>query len=351
MRAIVLDDEGLGLRSWPEPKVGARDVLVAVEVAGICGSDVHLGIERSVPTAIMPIVLGHETVGYVREFGAEVEGLEVGDRVAISPVLSCEECAQCRRGRPSICSKRSILGVDRDGSWSDLVSVPSRAVIAVPPEVPDAIAAVAVDAIATAYHAIRTRGQLNSRDRLIVWGAGGLGTAAIGIARGLGATGIVAVDPSESARIRALETGAEIALHPDEADGWREETGGADLSLEFVGHEDSVLGAISSLDVGGRAVLVGITEQAGTFGTIRSLVKNECQIIGSFSAGVEEIAEVFELLSSRKLDLADFVRESVSLDEVPGALVRLQQGETAGARLVINVREQRSSEERDATKG
>ena len=112
MRAAVLDEDGLAVRDWPSPTPGAGEVLVALSKVGICGSDVHFVLERSVRTAFLPIVLGHEPAGTVVGVGAGVARAWEGRRVAVIPIIACLRCRFCRSGRTRLC----VRSLERTGT-------------------------------------------------------------------------------------------------------------------------------------------------------------------------------------------------------------------------------------------
>ena len=108
----------------------AHDVLIRVAVAGLCRTDVYVAQGRI--ASADPLVLGHEFSGTVEEIGPGVTALAAGDRVAVMPVISCGDCEQCRGGLETICQRRTMLGVDRDGAFAEFVVVPGRAVWRIP---------------------------------------------------------------------------------------------------------------------------------------------------------------------------------------------------------------------------
>src|SRR3712207_2205483 len=172
MRAAVLDEE-LEIREWEAPRPGAGEALVSLTKVGICGSDVHFVIDGSARTRFRPIILGHEQAGRVAALGPDTDGPEPGTRVAIIPIISCHDCDRCREGRTVLCRRIECLGADRHGCWADLVAVPVRNLVPLPENVPDELGAVATDSVATAYRAVRTRGEVGLGSRVAVWGTGG----------------------------------------------------------------------------------------------------------------------------------------------------------------------------------
>lgn len=336
MRAAVLDED-LSVREWPDPEPARGEALVALTKAGICGSDAHLVIDGSAQPSFRPIVLGHEPCGRVAALGPDTEGPELGTRVAIVPLITCGECERCRAGRSAICRRRLCLGVDRDGCWADLITVPVENLVPVPDGLGDELAAVATDAVATAYHAVATRGGVQEGSRVAVWGAGGLGLSAIAIARALGAGSLLAVDPRAEAREWALQTGAEEALEPQRARRRIAELGGVDVALEFVGRPASVEGAVRSLDDGGRAVVVGLGEGEAAAGGLMGFVLRERELVGSYGSEPGEVREVLRMLGAGELRLPRAIGDVIALEDVAEGVARVARGETGGSRIVVDI--------------
>src|SRR3954468_6381252 len=109
MRAAVLDHD-LAVREWPEPEPGPGEALAALTKVGICGSDVHFVIDGTARTAFRPIVLGHEPAGRIEALGPDTDGPAPGTRVAVIPLVTCQECEACRRGRTVHCPRSSRAG-------------------------------------------------------------------------------------------------------------------------------------------------------------------------------------------------------------------------------------------------
>lgn len=340
MRAAVLDDSGLQVREWeaPEPEPGPGEALVALTKVGICGSDVHFVIDGSMQTRFRPIVLGHEPAGRVEALGPGTDGPAPGTRVAIIPLVSCHECDRCARGRTVICRSSECLGAERHGCWADLVAVPVRNLVAIPDNLGDELAAVATDSVATAYHAVSTRGGVQPGARVAVWGTGGLGLSAVGIAKALGAEQVIAVDPRAQARGWALETGADEALDPNEdALGKIKEFGGVDVALEFVGHPATVESAVRSLDAGGRAVAVGIGDGKLAASHLSAFVILERELVGSYGNEPDEVREVIAMMADGRLELPRVIGDVIPLESVREGLERVHSGDTGGSRIVLDI--------------
>ncbi len=130
MRAVVLDGKKTVLAGLPLAPPEALEVRVRVELAGICRTDLLLA-EGHLATPCSSLVLGHELSGVVAELGAQVQGLGVGDRVAVFPWVGCGSCALCRDGRPARCGQASMLGWHRPGAFAEFLTLPARAVFRV----------------------------------------------------------------------------------------------------------------------------------------------------------------------------------------------------------------------------
>lgn len=339
MRAAVLDDDGLAIREWPEPDPGPGEALVALSKVGICGSDVHFAVDGSAQTRFRPIILGHEPAGRVEALGPATQGPSPGTRVAIIPLISCLECDKCRQGRTVLCRTSECLGAERHGCWADLVVVPVVNLVEIPDNLSDELAAVATDSVATAFHAVRTRGGVGPGARVAVWGTGGLGLSAVGIAQALGAAQVIAVDPRPEAREWALETGADTALDPTDGSALRTITdaGGVDVSMEFVGRPETVELAVRSLDAGGRAVSIGIGQGKLTGSHLVTFVVREREVVGSYGNEPGEVREVVAMLADGRLRLPRVVGDVIPLEEVEAGLDRVYRGDTGGSRIVLDI--------------
>lgn len=135
----------LALRPENTPSAGpvkAGEVLVRVQRAGICGSDLHI-CHGSIPFAVYPRVIGHEFAGTVEAVGDGVTGVAVGDHVVVDPVVSCGRCYACRAGRTNVCANLEVFGFHRDGGFRNHVAVPAANAVKVRSDLPISIAALA----------------------------------------------------------------------------------------------------------------------------------------------------------------------------------------------------------------
>jgi D-arabinose 1-dehydrogenase-like Zn-dependent alcohol dehydrogenase len=211
---LHLPSRTLRLEQVPRPQPGPGQVLVKVAAAGVCLSDVHL-IDGTLSPLHLDgdaVTLGHEVSGTVAETGDGVTRWTPGQRV----VLYAGEM------RGGVTYTR---GVDYDGGWAEYALSSADAMSALPDTIPFDQGAIVPDAVSTPWSAITVTGAVRPAEAVGVWGVGGLGVHAVQLLRAVGACPIVAVDPSEAARERALSAGADLALDSADPDlrrtaGW-----------------------------------------------------------------------------------------------------------------------------------
>lgn len=333
--------EPMTIESVPVPSPEPTDVLIEVEACGLCGTDIHLAVDGDIPVEHTPITLGHEAAGVVAGVGEAVEGYGAGDRVALFPSATCGHCRFCMAGRESLCEGSKVYGMSRDGSLAQYVVAPSWSLIPIPESVPLEIAAIITDGVSTPFHALRSRGALRAGETVAVVGCGGLGTHAILLARMMGAGFIIAIDTQPQARDRALELGADLAIDPagDPRIGRvvRKQLGrGVDLALEFVGRAETVSIALSVLDTGGRAVIVGVGMARPELPPLVSFVGREQSISGSFGMDKRDIEDLFALVAGGRLNLDRSISGRYPLAGINDALARLASKDTDVVRVVVN---------------
>ncbi|MCX5384239.1 zinc-binding dehydrogenase [Streptomyces sp. NBC_00083] len=313
MKAIRFAGAGrpLNLETVPDPEPGPGWVVVDIEAAGLCHSDLHImsGMDLGDLTVKSPVTLGHEGAGVISAIGDGVRGFEVGDRVGIALVTHPVEAA------------RFAPGVGHDGAFAERELAHVSTLVHIPDNVTFAEAAVATDSVATAYHAVRTAGAVRRGCTVGVIGLGGLGLNGVRIAHLLGAT-VYGVDINPAAHGPALEAGAVecfqdagqlAARHPD-------------VIVDFAGADSTAASAVQSVRPGGCVVLVGLGAPVAAI-PVASLVMRNVRLVGSLGASKDELREVYDLIASGALKPA--VQE-VPFTELPAAMDRLARGEVRG---------------------
>jgi threonine dehydrogenase-like Zn-dependent dehydrogenase len=369
----------IGLREIPEPPLpGPEWMRVRVDLAGVCGSDLHLVLLETSPAASvyssMPFVVGHENVGTVVDAGAAA-GFAPGTRVVVEPLLPCvtrgfsEPCAACARGDYNLCARfaegslppgighGACRGVG--GAWSEIMLAHRSRVVPVPDGMPDE-QAVMVEPLAVAVHAV-LRFVPPGAEAVLVIGAGTIGLASVAalralrpasrvivlarhahqadLARSLGAALVIPTSDTTAYRQIARLTGSRL-LRP--LVGPPVLTGGADATLECVGSSRSIDDALRLTRAAGVVVLVGLA--AVPHGVDWTPVwLRELTIRGSAYYAEEEvdgrrvraIDVAMDLLSSYRIDLAPLVTHRFSLTDYRTAVATALDRRRLGAVKVV----------------
>jgi D-arabinose 1-dehydrogenase-like Zn-dependent alcohol dehydrogenase len=270
--------EPLELQCEGLPTISGTDVLLKVSTCGVCHSDLHiadgyfdLGGGRKTQIGRgeknLPFTPGHEIVGEVVAIGGEPGDLVIGDRRVVYPWIGCGkgDCFLCSRGEEHMCGARTI-GVMKHGGFSNYVVVPHSRYLVDFTGIPEQIAATYACSGLTAFGSLKKVGRLRDGDPLLIIGAGGVGLAAISLAKEVtGAAPIVAEIDSSKAHA-ALAAGASSVIDPSSPDAARnfvKMTGGAAVVVDFVGSESSAKFAVGATRRTGKLLIVGLF--GGTF--------------------------------------------------------------------------------------
>ena len=290
----------------------------------------------------MPITPGHEVAGVIESVGPGVSVERVSERVCLHYLVTCGKCSYCRRNIGQFCPDVAMIGKDRDGGYAEYICVPEQNALTLPDEIPFAHAAVMMCSFATALHALR-KARFTEGESVAVFGAGGLGMAAIGLSAALGASRIIAVD-NNSAKVKVARSLGAIGIDASNTDAVKaimDSTGGqgVDVALELVGLPITSQQAVKSLGVQGRAAMVGLASAPMPVNTYRDLIGKEREIIGVSDHLPEEIDELLSLVQRGRLDVAPVISKTVPLDEtaVNKVLDELDSYSGKAIRTVISV--------------
>ncbi|MBI4660532.1 MAG: zinc-binding dehydrogenase [Verrucomicrobia bacterium] len=309
----------------PDPEAGPGEVVVRVRACGLNHLDLWLE-KGDLPIPVrLPRTPGSEIAGEVVQTGANTEDWKSGERVAIQSNLFCGNCEYCRKGRESLCLRGELVGVDRNGGFAERVVVPAGALVRLPAEVSFETAAALTLAGSTAMHMLTNRVQIQRGDWvLVIGGAGGVGSAAIQIALGLGAR-VIATGSTAAKRSFALKLGAGHAVDSTIAD-WPEEirriTGkrGVDVVVENVGGQvlERVFGCLAR---GGTIVTCGATAGRDLELKLWPFFVKEHRLVGSYGRTRHDLATTLDWAARGKLQpVVDRVFELAATPEAFRAL-------------------------------
>ncbi len=331
MNAVVVRAHGglerLELEDRPSPGPAPGEVRVRVMAAGV--NHLDLWVRRGVPghRFPLPLVLGSDASGVVDEIGEGVRNVQIGQDVVVLPGVSCGVCRRCLSGEDFLCRHYAILGEARDGTCAEFVVVPAANVAAKPGNLSFAEAATIALVFQTAWSMLVRKARLGAGESILVQaGASGVGSAAIQIARLLGAAPILTTASSHEKRERALELGADHAIDyttEDFVERVRDLTGGrgVDVVFEHVG-KATFEGSVRSLARGGRLVTCGATTGSDVELSLRRLFFKNLQVLGSTMGSKADVMRIlglfehgrFKTVLSRRLPLAE-IREAHRLLE------------------------------------
>lgn len=241
----------LELRSYATPEPKSAQVLVKIQVCGVCRTDLHV-VEGELPDAILPIIPGHQAVGTVVKLGAGVSELKEGDRVGIAWLQgTCGQCEFCTSERENLCLQAKFTGYQVDGGYAEYAVVPARFAYPIPPVFSDEEAAPLLCAGIIGYRALRLSG-IKPGQRLGLYGFGASAHIAIQIARHWGCQVYVSSLKSEhqelARQLGAVWVGGATEMPPDKLHG----------SIIFAPAGELVPPALRALNRGGTLALAGI---------------------------------------------------------------------------------------------
>ncbi len=320
------------LRELPDPVPGAGEVAVRIRACGLNRLDLWLE-EGALPMPVsLPRTPGGEMAGDIAALGAGVGGWKVGDRVAVQSNLFCGECEFCLKGEESICLNSQLMGVQRDGGFAEKVVVPVRALVRLPEGVKYETAAALTLAGSTAMHMLTNRTQVRAGDWvLVIGGASGVGSAAVQVARELGAH-VITTASNEAKKAFALGLGAEFVVDSTR-ESWpadvRKITNkrGVDLVVEHVGGK--VLEQVfSCLARGGTVVTCGATAgRAPTLNLWPFFVKQQ-RLVGSYGRNRVDMTATLEWAAAGRIKPA--IDRLFPLANTPEAFASLRDRSVLG---------------------
>jgi 2-desacetyl-2-hydroxyethyl bacteriochlorophyllide A dehydrogenase len=318
MKAVQLVEIGkpLELREVARPEPGPGEIRVRVLAAGMCHSDAHYRAGTG-SVGFLPITLGHEIAGIVDATGPSVDGVSIGDRVALHYLFTCGQCEYCARGLEQFCPRGRMVGKHVNGGYAEYVVAPARNAIPIANGVSAAAAAIMMCSSATAFHALR-KARMSAGDRVAIFGAGGLGMSAIQLARACGAAEVFAVDV-DAEKLGAAERLGARPVNPARGAPelqLREQTQGrgVDVALEFAGLPSTQEQAVASLAVQGRAAMAGIAGAPFAVASYATLINRETEIIGVSDHLRGELVTLMEFARRGLLDLESVITDRIPLD-------------------------------------
>jgi threonine 3-dehydrogenase len=321
MRAILKEKAapGLVLKEVPVPEIGPNDVLLKIDATSICGTDLHIytwndwAQNRIKP----PLVIGHECCGRVVKRGSHVEGLALGQRVAVETHVVCGVCHPCRTGNAHVCVATKIIGVDQPGCWAEYLSIPASNCWPLSEEIPPKIGTI-LEPYGNAVHTAFA-GPIAAR-QVLVTGCGPIGLFSIAVARAAGASRVFATDVVDFKLEMAKTMGATEVFRVDQPgveEAIRKATGGegVDCVLEMSGAPAGVNFGLKLLRMGGWIGLLGLPKKPFEIDVTRDIIFKGVTVHGIIGRRMYETwYQGTALIADRGLDLSPVITHELPLD-------------------------------------
>lgn len=332
------DASVIAIEEIDSPAPGPGEVLVAVRSAALNHLDIWVRKGGRIRLDF-PHVLGSDAAGVVQEVGDAVDGIAAGQEVVINPGLCCGHCEFCRAGQQSLCVDFGLVGMARDGTFAEAVTVPARCVAPKPEHLDFHQAAALTLAHLTAWRMLMTRADLRPGQTVLIHGiGGGVALAGLQIAKFSGAW--VAVTSSASEKLDSARShGADACINytetPDVASAVRDLTDGrgVDVVLDAVGAATVPVG-IDAVRRGGTIVNCGVTTGAEATISLQKLYWNQVRLIGSTMGSDEDFRQMLAAVAANRL--VPVIDSTYPLTDVVAATERMEAGRQMG-KIVLQI--------------
>ena len=342
MKAVRFHETGgpekLVYEEAPRPTIAEDEVLVEVRACALNRLDIYARSGSRKIKLPMPHISGSDIAGEISETGKLATEHSTGEKVLVAPGISCGVCEQCTSGWDSLCNQYKIIGYQTQGGYAEYVAVPRENILPIPDKLGFEEASSIPLVFLTAWHMLVTRAHLQPGETALVWAGGsGVGSAAIQVAKLLGAR-VVATVGSDRKVAKAKELGAEFVINhhtqdvPEEVKGY---TDGAKVNVVF-DHVGTATWekSMRSMAPGGRLVNCGVTSGGKTEIDIRYVFSRQFSLLGSYMGGRGELIKVLRFFEDGRLKpVVDLV---FPMQEAEKAQTRMEQSEHFG-KIVLRV--------------
>lgn len=332
MKALVKasPEKGIWMQDVPMPKVGINDVLIKIKKTAICGTDLHIykwddWAQRTIKT---PMTIGHEYMGEVVDMGSGVKNIKIGDRVTGEGHIACGHCRNCRRGKLHVCENTVGIGVNRDGSFAEYLSLPAENVVHLDSRVSDEMASI-MDPFGNATHTALSFPLIG--EDVLITGAGLIGTMATAICRFAGARNIVVSDLSDYRLDIARKMGATVTINPSKGETIESamkqlHMRGFDIGLEMSGSPKAFEGMIDNMYNGSKIALLGILPNTTTVDWGKIIFK-ALTLKGIYGREMWETWYQMEQMLITGIDLSPVITHRFGIDDFQKGFDVMESGE------------------------
>jgi 2-desacetyl-2-hydroxyethyl bacteriochlorophyllide A dehydrogenase len=334
MLTVVCETPGkLVAEDRAKPQRAPGQVLLRVKRVGVCGTDLHI-FSGNQPYLAYPRVMGHELSGVVEE-ADEGSGLRAGDAAYVMPYLSCGKCVACRQGKTNCCVNIEVLGVHRDGAFTEYLSLPAQFVHKA--EGVSLDEAAMIEFLAIGAHAVR-RGDVKPGERVLVVGTGPIGMAALLFARLRGAT-VTALDTRQERLdfcTRELGVHAAVCIGENDRDALSRLTDGEffDVVFDATGNAKAMERGFEFIAHGGRYVLISIVRENISFPD-PEFHKREATLLSSRNATAEDFETVLAAMRAGEVPGAALNTHRLQLADVPAQFAGLLDAKAGVVKAIV----------------
>ena len=333
MKALVKakSEPGVWLEDVPVPEIGIDDVLIEVQRTGICGTDLHIyqwdaWAQKTIP---VPLVIGHEFVGTIREVGQNVRDFHTGDIVSGEGHVVCGHCRNCLAGRRHLCKDTQGIGVNRPGAFAEYIALPKTNVWYHDPSISSDVQAI-FDPFGNAVHTALTFPVLG--EDVLITGAGPIGIMAAAVVRHAGARFVVVTDVNPFRLELARQLGASLTVDVRESSvaeaqqqlGMKE---GFDVGLEMSGQPSALEEMIENMCHGGRIAMLGIPAEPMAIDWNR-IVFNMLTIKGIYGRQMYETWYHMTVMLQSGLDISPVITHHFGWEDFEQGFEVMQSGES-----------------------
>ncbi len=317
-----------------KPILKEGEALLRVLYCGICGADVA-SFTGNQPFTTYPRIPGHEFSAQIVEIPENDRGFRAGDIITCNPYFNCGECYACKRGLVNACHDNQTMGVQRDGSFQEFITMPIERLINGKGLSAKELAL--IEPFSISAHAL-SRAEVKKGDKLLIMGSGPIGLFALLRAKSMGAEVAVA-DLLESRLSLAKSYGADMIINSktdDFEEKCREFTNGNgfDVCVEACGAPETFLSCIEQAAHGANVILIGNGKRETTF--VHSVIlKKELNIFGSRNAFTKDFETLIDLVASKKVDIEGMVSDVYTVDSAEKAFKALAENDGSLNKLVI----------------
>ena len=335
LAAVFEGIDNVALREVPVPAIGADDILLRVDAAAICGTDLKIVAGSKTRGVRVPSILGHEIAGTIVDIGAKVSDWTVGASVAVSPVIACGCCLYCRSKMGNLCANRRALGYEYDGGFAEYLRAPAAAmaagnVFAIPNGLSPAAAALS-EPLSCCVNGQENMGGIQPGETILILGAGPIGIMHLQLAKAVPETRVIVTEPAAERRQLARDNGADIAHDPKQSnlfDCVMDETAGhgVDKIILAVGLPDLAADLLRLARKNGAINLfAGFPAGSQVALDINEIHYRQIHISGASASTTAQFGRALDLIASGAIDADAIITARYPLDQFDCAFENARQ--------------------------